>query len=171
MKMKFRLLSPVSCLLLLLCAFASFVRTASAEDLTIGLEPYGTISWAGIDGQRELGAGANLTMGITKNLSVVGFGEGDNTDGLLVERIGAGLRYTAALGSKVSLDAGAAGAYDTSTEKTFLRLPLGANLYALKTKNADVGLRVQYAFDIGGDGKNGSATGRLFAGPVFNLRF
>jgi hypothetical protein len=168
MNKKLRLLIPVSCLLL--CAFAP-LREASADDLAIGLEPYGTISWAGIDGQSELGAGANITLGITKNLSVVGFGEGDNTDGLLVERFGAGLRYTAALGSKVSLDAGVAGAYDTIMEKVFLRLPLGANLYALKTKNADAGLRVQYAFDIGGDGRNGSATGRLFAGPVINLRF
>jgi hypothetical protein len=156
---------------LLLCVFAPLRAAHAADDLDIGLEPYAIHSWTGLNGAAETGAGANLVLGITKNLSVVGFGESDNTDGAFVDRFGAGLRYTANLGTKFSLDAGAAGAYDLDGERFFLRLPLGANLYALKTKNADVGLRVQYAFDIGGDGKNGSATGRLVAGPVINLRF
>lgn len=161
----------LSAICLLLCVFAPLREASAADGLAIGLEPYAIRSWTGINGAAETGAGANLTLGITRNLSVVGFGESDNTDGDLVDRFGAGLRYTAAIGKNVSLDAGAAGAYDLDGERFFLRLPLGANLYALKTKNADLGLRVQYAFDIGGDGKNGSATGRLFAGPVINLRF
>lgn len=137
----------------------------------IALEPYGTISWTGINGEAELGAGASLVFGITKNLSVVGFGEADNTENTFLDRFGAGLRYTAPLGSRVSLDAGVGGGYDTERQNFFVRLPVGANLYAYKSKNADLGLRVQYAFDIDGNGKHGSATGRLFAGPVLNVKF
>ncbi len=139
--------------------------------LRLGLEPYGLISWTGLNGSAELGAGASLVVGLTKNLAVVGFGEGDNTDGILIERFGGGLRYTAALGPRVSLDAGVAGAYDQTAQTFFLRLPLGASFYALQTKRADLGLRVQYAFDISGDGPNGASTGRLFLGPVLNARF
>lgn len=154
----------------LLCVSAP-QRLKAADLLAPGFEPYGSVSWTGINGAAELGAGANLTLGITKNLTLVSFGEADNTTGGFVDRFGAGLRYTAQLGTRVSLDAGAAGAYDMENEHFFLRLPLGANLYAYKSKSADVGLRVQYAFDISGDGPNGSATGRLFAGPVVNFRF
>jgi hypothetical protein len=143
----------------------------AADLLSPGFEPYGSVSWTGINGAADLGVGANLTFALTKSLSLVTFGEADNTTGGFVDRFGAGLRYTAQLGKSVSLDAGVAGAYDLEQEHFFLRLPLGANLYAFKSKSADVGMRVQYAFDISGDGPNGSATGRLFAGPVVNLRF
>lgn len=158
----------------LFVAFAAFCSTPqapAADLLTPGFEPYGIVSWTGINGHPDLGAGANLTLGLTKNLTLVTFGESDNVTGGFVDRFGAGLRYTATLGSRVSLDGGVAGAYDLEGEHFFLRLPLGANLYAYKSANADVGLRVQYAFDISGNGKNGAATGRLFAGPVVNLRF
>ena len=137
----------------------------------LGLEPYGLISWTGLNGAAELGAGANLTLAITKNLTLVSFAEADDTKGTLVERFGGGLRYTAWLGSKVSLDAGVAGAYDLTKDNFFLRLPLGATFYAVKTKQIDLALRVAYAFDLDGDGKHGTATGRGFAGPVFNYRF
>lgn len=156
---------------ILICVIAPLLPITAADGPDIGLEPYGTISWAGIDGQADLGAGANLRLGITKNLSVVGFGESDDYDGLTVERLGAGLRYTANLGNRVSLDAGVGGAYDIANDRAFLRLPLGANLYAVKGKDIDAGLRVQYAFDITSRGHNGTSTGRLFAGPVLNLRF
>ena len=143
----------------------------ASTTLRLGLEPYGTISWAGLNGEAELGAGANVTLGLTKNLSLVGFGEADNTDGTLIERFGGGLRYTASLGARVSLDAGVAGGYDQTGQNFFLRLPLGANFYAIHTRDVDVGVRVAYAFDIDGNGKTGTATGRGFLGPLVNLRF
>lgn len=146
-----------------------------AGTLAVGLEPYGTISWTGLEGSPELGAGLGATVGITKDLSITAFAEGDSLDDPnffdQIDRAGAGLRYTAWLGSKVSLDGGVEGAWDIQNSVFFLRLPLGANLYALKTKNVDLGLRAQYAFDISGHGPNGTATGRAFAGPVLNLRF
>lgn len=156
---------------LTLVALLCLAPKSKAAEFSPGLEPYGILSWTGLNGEAELGAGANLTFGLTKNLALVGFGEADNTEQTFVDRFGLGLRYTAQLGTRVSLDAGVAGAYDLERETFFLRLPLGANFYAYKSKTADVGLRVQYAFDISGDGPNGAATGRLFAGPVVNLRF
>lgn len=143
----------------------------AADLLAPGFEPYGIVSWTGINGASDLGAGANVTFALNKNLSLVTFGESDNLNGGLVDRFGGGLRYTATLGKSVSLDAGVGGAYDFEGQNFFLRLPLGANFYALKSANVDAGLRVQYAFDLDGDGKNGTATGRLFAGPVLNVRF
>lgn len=163
--------NQLASLFLAFAAFCSAPQAPAADLLSPGLEPYGTVSWTGLNGSPEIGAGANLTFGLTKNLALVSFGESDNTTGGFVDRFGLGLRYTAQLGTRVSLDAGVAGAYDLEAEHFFLRLPLGANLYAYKSANADVGLRVQYAFDISGDGPNGAATGRLFAGPVVNLRF
>lgn len=162
----------------LLGAFVILLFIASkarGEDIAIGLEPYGTIGWTGIDGESELGAGVGSTFGITKNLSLTAFAEGDSLDNPRffdqIARAGAGLRYTAWLGTKVSLDGGIQGAYDIHSDSVFIRLPLGANAYAIKEKNYDLGLRLQYAFDISGDGPNGASTGRAFAGPVFNLRF
>lgn len=148
---------------------------SKVSKLAIGLEPYGTISWQGINGESDLGAGVSLVAGVTKNLSIVVFAEGDSVQGGNffddIARSGAGLRYTAWLGSRISLDGGVAGAYDIHNENFFLRLPLGASAFVIKEKNYDLGIRLQYAFDISGDGPNGSSTGRAFAGPVFNLRF
>lgn len=160
-------------LALLTFSLSHFPTFAAAPAVT--LEPYGTISWTGLEGEADLGAGVNLTLGITKNLSIVTFAEGDSTQDPSffdqIDRAGAGLRYTAWLGSRVSLDAGVAGAWDIQNSDFFLRLPLGANLYAVKTKNLSLGLRAQYAFDISGDGPNGTATGRAFIGPTASFRF
>ena len=120
--------TKLALLLTALTSALSLLPSKAAEGPALTLEPYGTISWAGINGEAELGAGANLSLAITKNLSVVSFAEADNTDGLFVERLGAGLRYTAWLGTKVSLDGGVAGGYDLVDPHFFLRLPLGANL-------------------------------------------
>jgi hypothetical protein len=147
------------------------LNVSAAPTLTLGLEPYASISWTGLDGESEIGGGVNGVVGITKNLSVVGFAEADDLDNTLVERFGAGLRYTAWLGSNVSLDAGGSVGHDLFNDVTFIRLPLGANLYAIKTKNANLGLRVSYAFDISGGTKHGVATGRGFAGVVAGLSF
>ncbi len=147
------------------------VDERSSPALRLGLEPYGTISWTGLEGAAELGAGANLTLGLTKNLALVGFGESDNTTGGFIDRFGGGLRYTAALGPRVSLDGGVAGGWDMDRDTFFLRLPLGISFYAIKTANADLGLRLQYAFDLDGDGKQGTATGRGFFGPIANFKF
>lgn len=162
-------ISNLIALLALLACWPAGLRAAPA--LQLGAEPYGLISWTGLNGEAELGAGLNLTATITKNLSLVSFAEADDVDNLFIERAGLGLRYTAWLGKKASLDAGVAGAYDLEHANFFLRLPLGANLYAWKSKNADLGLRAQYAFDLDGNGKTGTATGRFFAGPFFNYRW
>jgi hypothetical protein len=121
------------------------------------LEPYGTVAWAGLNGQSDLGAGAAVVLPLGfRGLSLVGFGEGDNKEGLLVERLGAGLRYTAYIGKVISLDGGVAGGYDLEDPHLFIRLPLGANFTFIRTKNLDVSLRVQYAFDVsGGHGSSG----------------
>lgn len=139
--------------------------------LTLGLEPYALISWTGLDGEADIGGGVNGVVGITKSISAVGFMEADDMDGTLVERFGAGLRYTAWLGKNVSLDAGGGVGHDLTLDNTFIRLPLGVNLYAIKTDSAALGLRVSYAFDISGGTQNGTATGRGFAGIVGSLYF
>ena len=165
--------------------------------LEVALEPYGTMSWTGINGDSEIGAGAAIVFPVgPRGLSLVAFGEGDHEDGRLVERLGAGLRYTAYLGKYVSLDGGIAGAYNLEDPHLFLRLPLGANFTVVRSKNLDVSFRVQYAFDISGNETSGSrnrsskgcddkeakaekssnfndgvATGRLFIGPVATLKF
>lgn len=139
--------------------------------LEFSVEPYGMVSWTGLNGKAELGAGLALAAPVTRNLSIVGFGESDDTTGVFVDRFGAGLRYTAYLGKQVSLDGGIALAYDQPTDNSFLRLPFGANFTFLRSKNADLSLRAQYCFDIDGNGKQGTATGRAFVGPVFGLKF
>lgn len=148
---------------------AAEVETAPA--LTLGLEPYMSISWTGLDGAADIGGGANGVVGITKNLSAVGFVEADDLDATLVERFGGGLRYTAWLGHNVSLDAGGGVGHDLINDNTFIRLPLGANLYAVRTDNAALGFRLQYAFDISGGAKQGTATGRGFAGIIGSVSF
>jgi hypothetical protein len=161
--------------LVMVVGLAANAQPVKETKFAVGLEPYGTVSWTGLDGESDLGAGLAATVGITKNLTLTAFAEGDSTDNPnffdQIARAGAGLRYTAWLGSRVSLDAGVQGAYDIQYEHVFIRLPLGANLYAIKEPNYDLGIRVQYAFDISGSGPNGTSTGRAFAGPVFNLRF
>jgi hypothetical protein len=141
----------------------------------IGLEPYGTIHWRGIDGESDLGAGVGATIGITKNLSLTAFSEGDSTSDPnfldQIVRAGAGLRYTAWLGSRVSLDGGVQGAWDIENAAFFVRLPLGANIYAVKTENFAIGVRAQYAFDISGKGPNGTARGIASVGPFFSYSF
>lgn len=144
---------------------------AAGPSLTIGAEPYGMISWTGVNGQAEQGAGLAIPVAITKNLAIVGFGEADNVTETFVDRFGVGLRYTAQLGSRVSLDGGVGGGYDLEDPHFFLRLPVGATLYAYKGKSAELGFRVQYAFDISGDLHDGRAIGRLFYGLVGNYRF
>lgn len=161
--------------LIALLTTVAAISVSAADNPTpqtaIALEPYGIISWTGLNGSSELGAGASLNFGITKNLSIVGFGEADDTQNTFIDRAGIGLRYTAWLGKSVSLDAGGAGAYDFERENFFLRLPLGANFYILKGQNVDLSIRGQYAFDLDGNGKTGTATGRAFLGPVFNAKF
>jgi hypothetical protein len=153
------------------------IKSNAAESTgpTIGLEPYGTLSWTGLEGEADLGAGLAATLGITKNLSIVAFAEGDTTSDPnffdQIDRAGAGLRYTAPLGKHFSLDAGVAGAWNIENSAFFLRLPLGANLYAVRTKDVTLGLRAQYAFDISGSGANGTAAGRAFVGPVLTYSF
>lgn len=162
--------------ILLALLFVTALASAKAADtLAIGLEPYGSMSWRALDGKPDLGAGLGLNVPITKNLSLTVFGEGDSTKDPSfidqIDRAGAGVRYTAWLGSRVSLDGGIQGAYDIQNSSVFLRLPLGASAYAIKKENFDLGLRLQYAFDISGSGPNGTSTGRAFVGPVFNLKF
>ena len=160
---------------LLVIAIIVTAYKSHGADLSVCLEPYGTISWTGLDGEADLGAGVNAVIGITKGLSVVAFAEGDSLDDPnfidQIDRAGAGLRYTIELNKRLTLDAGVAGAWDIQNSAFFIRLPLGATAYAIKEKNYDVGLRLQYAFDISGNGPNGTSAGRAFAGPVFNLRF
>lgn len=185
---------------LVLPVLAAEVNTNKPIGLELSAEPYGMVSWTRIAGEAELGAGINTTLAIGRGLTLVAFGEGDHEEGLLVERLGAGLRYTAYLGKYVSLDGGVAGAYDLEDPHFFIRLPLGANFTFVRTKNIDFSLRAQYAFDIsgnrssrgssrsgwkdsdckpkhtssgGGSGpsNDGVATGRLFVGPVLSLKF
>lgn len=116
------------------------------------LEPYGTVSWTGLDGKAEIGAGVAGVINIYQTgLSLVAFGEGDHEKGLLVERLGGGLRYNAYLGKYLSLDAGVSGGYDLEDPHFFLRLPLGANITFYRSKNVDASIRAQYAFDISSD--------------------
>lgn len=144
------------------------------------LEPYGTVSWTGVDGRARLGAGANVVAHITKGFSLWGFGESDNTQHSTIDRAGLGLRYEGNIGKRVKGDAGVAFGYDiegvsTSRGNTdqfaFLRLPIGLTVSVLQSKNFDAGLRVAYAFDISGNGKTGTATGRAFLGPVATIKW
>lgn len=154
---------------------AEKVAEKEKPSLAVGLEPYGTINWRGVNGEADLGAGLGATLGITKNLSITAFAEGDSTQDPnffdQIDRAGAGLRYTIPLGTRVTLDAGAAGAYDIHNENFFLRLPLGASLYVIKEKSFSAGVRIQYAFDISGNGKNGTANAIGSAGPFLTLSF
>lgn len=135
------------------------------------VQPYGMISWTGINGEAELGAGLDASWAITKNLSVMGYGEADNTYGTLVERFGGGLRYSAYLGKHFSLDGGIAPSYDIDGDRFFARLPIGAELYLVRGKNVDLSLRLQYAFDVSGNGPNGSSKGRALFGPRLGFKF
>lgn len=148
--------------------------TAKSTAISIAdatLEPYGTVSWTGLDGKAVLGAGANVAFSLNKNLALVGFGESDNTQHSTIDRAGIGLRYTAYAGTRLSLDGGVAGAYDCEGNSAFLRLPLGATVHLAKTEYFDLGIRAGYAFDISGNGKHGSADGRAFIGPVLTYKF
>ena len=138
----------------------------------ISLEPYMLINWTGINGKSDIGSGFNAVFGLSPNLSIVGFAEANDSKDVLVERFGAGLRYTAYLNQRLSLDGGVAGAYDLERDHVFLRLPLGGNFYIVKKNNFDLGARLQYAFDISGSGKRGQGTadGSAFLGLVLNVR-
>jgi hypothetical protein len=153
------------------CAHAAEAKSGPS----VGLEPYGTINWRGLNGEADLGAGVNLSLEISKGLSLVAFAEGDSTKDPnffdQIDRAGAGLRYTVWLGKRASLDGGVAGAYDIANENFFLRLPLGASLYAIKTEKLSAGLRAQYAFDISGNGKTGTASGIASVGPFVDFSF
>lgn len=153
---------------------------ATVDEKPVGieasLEPYGTLSWVGINGRSELGAGVSLVFPLSpQGLSLVSFGEGDHEAGRFIERLGAGLRYTAYLGKYVSFDGGFMGSYDLENPHLFIRLPMGANFNIIRTKNIDVYVRTQYAFDIGGNKthglREGTSTGRFFLGPVASLKF
>lgn len=164
-------MNKIKCIIAIIVSAFSF----PAFSASVGLEPYGTMAWTGLEGESDLGAGVSAVIGISKGLSIVAFAEGDSLDDPnffdQIDRAGAGLRYTIELNKRLTLDAGVAGAWDIQNSSFFLRLPLGATAYAIKEKNYDVGLRVQYAFDISGSGPNGTSTGRAFVGPVCNFRF
>lgn len=135
------------------------------------LEPYGTVSWQGLDGKARYGAGANVATHLTKNISLWGFGESDNTEHSVVDRGGIGLRYEAAFGKRIHGDAGIAYAYNFEDNFSFIRLPLGLTADVLQSKYVSLGLRAAYAFDISGNGKHGAADGRAFLGPVATLKW
>lgn len=146
-------------------------RNTHGADLSAGLEPYVGLNWQGVDGKARSFAGTTLKADITKNLSLTLSGESENTAHSAVDRGVLGLRYTAPLGKRVSLDAGIGLGYDFEGRNAFARIPFGANLYAVKEKNFDLGLRAQYALDVSGNAKRGTASGSVFVGPVLNLRF
>lgn len=146
---------------------------AKAESYYVkfGLEPYGTLAWQGVDGKARTGAGLNLVVPVAKGFAFVPFGESDNTQHSTIDRAGAGVRYIAPITGRLSLDAGLGGAYDFENQAFFARIPFGANFYAVKTDNVELGARLAYGFDISGSGKRGTADGRGFAGIVANFRF
>lgn len=154
-----------------LTALLLSIHAYKAKGAEPSIQPYGMISWTGIDGKSELGAGAEVSWAITKNLHVAGFGEADNVRGTLIERFGGGLKYNAYLGKHLGLDGGLSPAYDLEQDRFFARLPLGADLYLIRGKNLDLSLRLQYAFDVTGGGPNGASTGRAFFGPKFGFKF
>lgn len=145
--------------------------TAREAVLAIGIEPYGTVSWLGLDGKARTGAGVTETVGITKGLSLTLSEEADNTAHSSIDRGVLGVRYTVPLGARVSLDAGIGLGYDFESRAAFARIPFGGTFYAVKKANFDLGVRAQYALDVSGSAKRGTSDGRAFVGPVFNLRF
>ncbi len=140
-------------------------------NLELSLEPYAALSWQGLNGHSQWGAGISPALALTKNLSLVGYFESDNVNQEFVDRVSGGLRYTAYLGKVLSLDAGVGLGYATELDQSFIRLPLGANINILRSGNADIYLRGEYVFDVDGNGKEGRATGRVFLGPVLSLKF
>jgi hypothetical protein len=156
---------------LLPALFCAAALPLPAAPIELGLEPYGTVAWTGLDGQAVTGAGATLSAAITRGFSLTLSGESDNAQHSLVDRGVLGLRYSAAFGKRVTGDLGLGLGYDFERRGAFARIPIGLNFYAVKTKNADLGLRVAYALDVSGSAKRGTSDGRAFAGPVFNFRF
>jgi len=135
------------------------------------LEPYGTLSWEGLDGEARLGAGANVLFEVARGFSLWGFGESDNTAHSVVDRSGLGIRYTGSLGKHVRGDAGVALGYGFETQAVFTRVATGLTLVLAQSKSFELAGRAAYAFDIDGDGKHGTATGRAFLGPTLTLKW
>lgn len=152
-----------------LIALLLTVATLPAAEFTA--EPYAALSWQGLNGHSQWGAGISPTLALSKNLALVGYFESDNKTQELVDRVAGGLRYTAYLGKVMSLDAGVAIGYATELDNSFIRLPLGANINLVRSDNVDICIRGQYIFDVDGDGKEGRATGRVFLGPLISFKF
>jgi len=145
----------------------------------VSLEPYGTVSWSGLDGRAVTGAGANVVAHLTGYLSLWGFGESDNTAHAVIDRAGGGLRLEAPVGPRVRLNAGIGLGYDIEGASSanhgtdlsvFCRVPLGASVNLLKSKYVSGDIFVAYAFDVSGNGKAGAAFGRFFAGPRLTIK-
>jgi len=152
---------------------ASIVGSEKTSAVSISdpsVSPYVTMSWPGMD-KPAYGVGTDINFNLTKNLGLAFFGESDDPGHAVIDRAGAGLRYTAYAGSRLSLDGGIQGCYDIEGSHGFVRLPLGVSFNLMKSKSADLSIRAVWAFDISGDGKHGTATGRASIGPTFTFKF
>jgi len=133
---------------------------------SISLEPYGTVSWLGLNGKAVTGAGATITTDISKSLALFFSAESDNTQHSTADRGVFGIRLESFLTSRVRLDAGAGIGHDFESDNNFLRIPFGLTGYVIDTKSYDIGVRAGYAFDISGGHNTGRADGRAYLGLV-----
>lgn len=138
---------------------------------SVSLEPYGTVSWLGLNGKAVTGAGANVVTDISKNLALFLSLESDNTQHSTADRGVFGLRLESFLTSRVRLDAGLGLGHDFEADSNFLRIPFGLTGYVIDTESYDIGVRAGYAFDITGGHNRGRADGRAFLGLVGTLKW
>jgi hypothetical protein len=61
--------------------------------------------------------------------------------------------------------------YGWETDAVFARVAAGLSLILVRSKSFELAGRAAYAFDIDGDGKHGTATGRAFLGPTATLKW
>jgi hypothetical protein len=139
----------------------------------ISVSPYGTVAFDRFDGKARTGAGAELSIGASRTVSLVVFGESDNVDHFF-DRAGLGLRVTGSLGPRFHPFAGLLGGYvfdSVSTEASepwFLRRQFGLGIDLVRYEGWLVQLKASWGLDVTTDGNSQQRlTGFLTLGKSF----
>lgn len=158
--------------------------TTAAESWVnrVSVSPYATVAFADFDGDQVGGAGLEVGVGISRAVSLVGFGESDDTEHEFIDRAGLGLRVTGRVTKALSVFGQMSGgfAFDESPsvgqdespsvgqDEWFLRPEFGATVDFWRKGNAHVGAEASWGMDVGLDGRTAQRLrGGLVAGTSF----
>lgn len=140
----------------------------------VSVSPYASLTLQDFAGKSRTGAGVDVGLGISKHVSVVAFGEGDDSDGAFVDRAGLGLQATAKLTKSVSLWGRMSGAYNfdgddgLAEDSWFIRPQFGADLKLLEYEGWYAKLRASWGLNVDLDGHTQQLlTGGLVIGRSF----